>query len=103
MEQSERDFPKDYNPPARKANILLQMGRVDDALTAVKRALELAYGPRRLRVRMTEVAILEKKGDTEGVKAALTAALEEGKALPEEQRPAKLMADIAKKLAPKAP
>jgi len=102
MEQSERDFPKDYNPPARKANILLQMGRLDDALTSVKRALELAYGPRRLRVRMTEVAILEKKGDAEGARAALAAAREEGQALPEEQRPAKLLAEIEKKLSPEA-
>lgn len=98
MDQSERDFPNDYNPPARKANILLQMGRLDDALASVRRALELAYGPRRLRVRMTEVAILEKQGDSAGVKAALAAALDEGKALPEAQRPAKLIAEIEKKI-----
>ena len=40
LQQSERDFPQDYNPPARLGTAYLAMKHYDDALAAVKRALE---------------------------------------------------------------
>jgi hypothetical protein len=58
LEQSERDFPDDYNPPARLARVYLGLGRLDDALAAVRRAESKAYGPRTLRVLSTEADIL---------------------------------------------
>jgi tetratricopeptide (TPR) repeat protein len=50
LEQSEKDFPKDYNPPARLAVVYLKLQRYDEAMTAADRALERVYGPRRIRV-----------------------------------------------------
>ena len=76
LDQSERDFPSDYNPPARLATVYLAMKRTDDALAAVKRALERAYGPRKLRIWSLEADILEAKGDRAGAREALRAALD---------------------------
>src|SRR5262249_41687795 len=53
LEQSEKDFPNDYNPPARLALVYLKLQRYDDAMTAASRALERVYGPRRIRVLST--------------------------------------------------
>ena len=50
LEASARDFPQDYNPPARLARLYLTAGRVADARAAIERALALAYGPRRRRL-----------------------------------------------------
>lgn len=99
LEQSERDFPDDYNPPARKALVLIELGRFDEALASVYRALSLVYGPRRLRVRMTEATVHEKRQDPAAARRALETALREADALPEAQRPTRLVADIQKRLA----
>jgi tetratricopeptide (TPR) repeat protein len=50
LQQSERDFPRDYNPPARLARAYLDLGRLAEARAAIERALALAYGPRRKRL-----------------------------------------------------
>jgi thiol-disulfide isomerase/thioredoxin len=50
LESSARDFPRDYNPPARLARALLAAGRIAEARQAITRALELVYGPRRKRL-----------------------------------------------------
>ncbi|MFY0581916.1 hypothetical protein ACN28S_53410 [Cystobacter fuscus] len=39
IEQSERELPNDYNPPARLANLYRRLNRLDDALAASTRAL----------------------------------------------------------------
>lgn len=75
LEQSERDFPEDYNPPARLASALSEMKRYDDALAAVKRALSRAYGPRKLRLWSLEADICEAKKDRAGARRALEEAL----------------------------
>jgi tetratricopeptide (TPR) repeat protein len=74
--QSERDFPSDYNPPARLASAYLQLKRYDDALAAVKRALDRAYGPRKLRLWSLEADIHEAKKDPEAARRALKEALD---------------------------
>jgi len=99
LERSERDFPSDYNPPARKANVLMELGRYDEALVSLNRALGLVYGPRRLRLRMTEASIHEKRNDRPAARAALESALREAKELPEAQRPNKVVATLEKRLA----
>jgi tetratricopeptide (TPR) repeat protein len=71
LQQSAKDFPGDYNPPARLARALLAMKRYDDALAAIDRALALVYGPRTLRLYSTKADILEAKGDKSGAAAAL--------------------------------
>jgi tetratricopeptide (TPR) repeat protein len=75
LEQSEREFPGDYNPPARLAAALLEMKRYDLALVAVERSLALAYGPRKLRLWSLEADIRVARGDAEGARHALRTAL----------------------------
>ena len=99
LERSERDFPDDYNPPARKANALMELGRLDEAVVAINRALTLVYGPRRLRVRAIEASIYEKRKEIPAARNALESAIKEGLALPEAQRPTKQIATLAKRLA----
>lgn len=99
LAQSGRDFPDDYNPPARTANVLIELGRFDEAKVAIERALSLVYGPRRLRLRSVEATIHEKLADRAGARAVLEAALAEADALPEAQRPKKLVETLKKRLA----
>ena len=82
LAQSEHDFPADYNPPARLATALLHLKRYDDALVAVKRALERAYGPRKLRLWSLEADVLEAKKDRASARLALEQALDYAKTLP---------------------
>ena len=103
LEQSARDFPDDYNPPARKAYVYLETARYDLALVEINRALSLVYGPRRLRVRAMQATIHEKRGDPAAAREALQQALREADALPPAQRPTKLIADLTKRLATLTP
>jgi thioredoxin-like negative regulator of GroEL len=82
LEQSERDFPTDYNPPARLATAYLAMKRYDDALGAVKRALSRAYGPRKLRLWSLEADVYEAKGDARSARDALGEALDFARTVP---------------------
>lgn len=85
LEQSEKDLPGDYNPPARLAIALSETGRYDEALAAATRAQKLVYGPRKLRVYSTQADILVKKGDKAAAKAVLGDALAYAKTLPKAQ------------------
>jgi tetratricopeptide (TPR) repeat protein len=76
LEQSAHDFPGDYNPPARLAAAFLAMKRYDDALAASRRALGLAYGPRKLRLWSLQADVLLAKGDRAGARASLRAAID---------------------------
>lgn len=87
LEQSERDFPDDYNPPARLSVALRELGRWDEALAASDRALARAYGPRLLVVYRARVAILTGRGDRAGARDVLEKAIATLEALPEGQRP----------------
>ncbi|MGH7434857.1 MAG: thioredoxin family protein [Polyangiaceae bacterium] len=71
LEQSRRDFPGDYNPPARLAATYLAMKRYADALAAVDQALGLAYGPRKLRLWSLEAEILAAEGNATAAAEAL--------------------------------
>jgi tetratricopeptide (TPR) repeat protein len=82
LKRSERDFPSDYNAPARLGAAYLAMKRYDDALAASSRALERAYGPRKLRLWSLQTDILLAKGDTPGARLALRAAIDFAKTVP---------------------
>ena len=82
LEQSERDFPDDYNPPARLGMALLETKRYDEALAAVARALGRAYGPRKLRLWSLDADILVAKGDAPGARKALRDALDFAASIP---------------------
>jgi tetratricopeptide (TPR) repeat protein len=99
LEASERDLPKDYNPPARQAILYREMGRYDDALAAGRRALDLAYGARKLRIYETRADILAKKGDAAAARATLEEAVRYGEALPDSQRPKAYLESLRKKAA----
>jgi tetratricopeptide (TPR) repeat protein len=95
---SERDLPMDYNPPARLALVLREMGRYDEALSASDRALSKVYGPRKLTLLDARATILEKKGDPAGAKATLEQAIAYASTLPKSQRPKGMIARIEKRL-----
>jgi len=99
LQQSERDLPGDYNPPARLAIVYRAAKRWDDALAAVDRALGKVYGPRAMRLYDLKADVQLQKGDRAGAKKTLVGALAAAKALPVEQRRAQNVAAIEKKLA----
>ena len=98
LQQSEKDLPDDYNPPARQALIYREMQKYDEAIDASRRALAKAYGPRKLRIYDVLADIQTKKGDGAGAKATLEEALQFAETLPESRRPRRMVEDMRKKL-----
>jgi tetratricopeptide (TPR) repeat protein len=76
LEQSGREFPADYNPPARLARAYLELRQFGPALSAVNRALERAHGPRMLNIFMLKADILLAQHDRPAAKRALGEALD---------------------------
>jgi len=99
LEQSERDFPEDYNPPARLAFIYKALKEYDKALAASDRALARVYGPRKLNVLSVRADIYTEKGDTKAAKETMVQDIEYAKALPEGQRSERRIAGLEKRLA----
>jgi len=99
LQQSERDFPGDYNPPARLAVAYKALGKYDDALAASDRAMKKAYGPRKLGILRTRAEILAAKGDTAAARKTLSDAITYAKALPAAQKSDRQLAALEKKLA----
>ena len=98
LEQSEKDFPKDYNPPARLALVYLILKKGDEALAASDRALELVYGPRRVRVLEVRADIQAGRGDAAAARKTLQEALAFAEQLPAGQRSDSQVASLRKKL-----
>ncbi len=98
LQQSERDMPGDYNPPARLAAAYRAMKRWDDALAACDRAMALAYGPRKLNFYDLRAEIEKGRGDLPAARSTLTAGIAYAEALPEEQRSPARIAAFRKKL-----
>jgi tetratricopeptide (TPR) repeat protein len=86
LEQSEKDFPDDYNPPQRLAIALNALKRWDEALVASDRAMKKAYGPRKLRLFATRTDSHLGKGDSTAARRTVAEAIQYAEALPEEQR-----------------
>jgi len=99
LEASERDFPGDYNPPARLAVAYQAMKRWDDALAASDRALALAYGPRKLRLLQTRAEIHASRGDSAAARRTLEDAIATADAFPPGQRSESAIEALRKKLA----
>jgi len=98
LEQSEKDFPNDYNPPARLALAYKAMGRFDDALAASDKALAKAYGPRKITILRARFDIYTAKGDKEMAKKTLEEAVRYAKSLPKEQVSKAMIDSLEKKL-----
>jgi tetratricopeptide (TPR) repeat protein len=86
LQESEKDLPDDYNPPARLAVAYLETKRLDEALAASNRALPKVKGPRRVRVLLNRSDIFAAKGDAAASREALEQALACAESLPAGQR-----------------
>jgi tetratricopeptide (TPR) repeat protein len=82
LEESARDFPGDYNPPARLGRALFDLKRYDESIGALERALGLAYGPRKLHLWSLEADVFLAKGDPAGARRALESAVAFAKTAP---------------------
>lgn len=108
LEQSEKELPADFNPPARLAFAHKELGQLDLAAADIARALtKNTGGPRRVRLFDVQASIFAAKGDVAGQKKALADAIAYGKSLPASQRPntklTALEAQLAKLEAPPPP
>ncbi|MFY0571893.1 thioredoxin family protein [Archangium lansingense] len=99
IEQSEKDLPDDYNPPARLANLYRRLGRLDDALAASTRALSKVQGGRRLRVLSERADIHLARGEKDAAVSTLEEAIAYAKTLSEAQASPRMVAALEKKLA----
>lgn len=98
LELSEKEFPDDYNPPARLAFTFDAMKRYDDAAAASDRALAKAYGPRKIGILQKRADIEEHRGDAAASRRYLEEALATARSLPEGQRSERGIAALEKKL-----
>jgi tetratricopeptide (TPR) repeat protein len=98
LEAAERDFPGDYNPPARLALAYRAMKKYDEALAASDRALARAYGPRKLVILQARADIYAKKGDARAARKTREEALAWAEALPKEQVSERQIAALRKQL-----
>jgi tetratricopeptide (TPR) repeat protein len=99
LEKSAVDFPTDYNPPARLGAALYAMGKYDAAIAALTHALDLAYGPRKLRLWSLEADVFEAKGSPRDARHALQEALDFAKRMPLTGSYSKLRDAIERRLA----
>ncbi|HYS53324.1 MAG TPA: thiol reductase thioredoxin [Thermoanaerobaculia bacterium] len=98
LEQSERDFPNDYNPPARLGAAYRAMKKYDDALTAYDRALPKAYGPRKIGILRGKAEAYASKGDKESARKTIEEAIVYAESLPVGQRSDSAIASLKKRL-----
>jgi tetratricopeptide (TPR) repeat protein len=98
LEQSERDFPDDYNPPSRLAHAYKALKQYDKAIAASDRALARVYGPRKIAVYSVRADIYRDMGDLKAAKETLLQAIDFAKSLPEGQRSETRIAGLEKRL-----
>src|SRR5262249_24400082 len=98
LEQSERDFPEDYNPPARLAVAYRAMKRWDEGLAASDRAMEKAYGPRKIGMFQVRADLYAGKGDAAAARRTLEEGVAYAESLPAPQQNARTIAALKKKL-----
>jgi thioredoxin-like negative regulator of GroEL len=99
LEERVKQLPDEYEPVGRLASVLAQVERWSEALPLARRAVALAYGPRRLRYMALEAELLGKLGDKEAQRATLAREVKGWQELPEGQASAASLADARKRLA----
>ncbi len=82
----ERALPDNYNPPHYLAKADKALGRYQDGLTALERALRLAYGPRRISLLTLKADLLLGAGRKDEARQVVVDQLAQYRALPEGQR-----------------
>jgi len=98
LEQSERDFPDDYNPPSRLAIAYRAMKRWNEGLAASDRALARAYGPRELGMLQVRADLYAGLADTAQARKTIEDAIAMADSLPPGQRSESTIATLKKKL-----
>ena len=98
LKQSEKDFPGDYNPPARLALAYEAMKDYEMALASSDKALSRAYGPRLIGILTVRARIYQEKGDLVSARVAMQEAIREAEALPPGQRSENQIAALKKQL-----
>jgi len=98
LKASEKDFPEDYNPPARLALAYEAMKDYEMALNASDKALSKAYGPRLIGLLTVRARIYQEKGDLVSARIAMQEAVREAEALPPGQRSESQIAALKKRL-----
>ncbi len=86
LEASVKALPRQYDPPYRLAWIYSKLSRPDDALAMAKRALDLAYGPRKAGIQSFVARLYAARGDAAAHVAALAAVVKIYEALPDGQK-----------------
>jgi thiol-disulfide isomerase/thioredoxin len=102
LRQSRKDFPKDYNPPARLALLYLEMGetKLADALSSIDLALSLCQeGPRKVRLFVVKSTVQNKLQKSAEAEATLLQAKAYVETLPAAQRTPALVAQLDSALA----
>ena len=94
LQASERDLPRDYNPPLRLASAYARLGKYDEALKAAERANSKSYGPRKLLVYQIKGNIYLKQGEREKARRVLEEGLKFAQSLPKSQRPQRRIAQL---------
>jgi thiol-disulfide isomerase/thioredoxin len=97
--QRERALPDNYNPPHNQAKGYKALGLWAEGLSALKRAQQLAYGPRRISFGTLEADLLIGAGRKQEARQVVTDQLAQYRALPAPQRQPAQEARIEKRLA----
>ena len=103
LEQSQKDAPDDYNPPARMAAAYRAMKKWPEAIAASDRALQRVYGPRTLNVLNSRTEIYLGMQDTVSARKTIEKAIATVEGLPAEQRSDRTVASLKKRLATLTP
>jgi hypothetical protein len=82
LEKLMADLPEEYDPPYRLAWVSLQIGALDQALTAARRAVGMVYGPRKGRALAMVADIHKARGDLKAEHAARRAVVDFYASLP---------------------
>ncbi len=98
LEQSQKDFPDDYNPPQRLATAYKAMKKWPEALAASDAALARAYGPRQFLVLGTRADIQLGMGDKDAAAKTLSDAVAKAEAMPEGQRSENTIKSLKRRL-----
>jgi tetratricopeptide (TPR) repeat protein len=99
LEQSERDFPEDYNPPVRLASVYALLKQYDKAHAALDRALARANGPRKVTILSRSAELYVRMSDKDAAKKTFAEAIVLAKKLPSVQMEKSTIAALEKRLA----
>lgn len=96
--ERERQLPENYNPPHYRAKSLAALGRWEEGLAAIARALSLAYGPRKIGLLTLKADLLLGAGRQAEARATLREQLAQYRALPAGQRQPAAQARVEQRL-----